>query len=295
MFEIIRKRIEYVKYTLDHRKALQRLAKEKGYSFPFHDLDKVFLYPFLGKHYTQILHRTWSRHHYRNGDIKDKVQAAFDWESARFTKADKPLDAFDTWKKYYADVDMAPTLKMLGLYHEKPSIYVGCPFTFQYADATDELIRSDFRYRIVGEPFIRQTKLDEDIGNVNYTGPFYYYKKGLGPDAVVRSEVDSIRRSDIVLLVFPEDGRAPGTVAELIYAASLGKKVVVFYVPTKTVTEVDSDPANLDSNIHHQYWYPFHQASIINKDVTFHKCVSTDVAKEQCINYVKTLNSKGQK
>ena len=98
-----------------------------------------------------------------------------------------------------------------------------------------------------------------------------------------------------MLLVFPEDGRAPGTVAELIYAASLGKKVVVFYVPTKTVTEVDSDPANLDSNIHHQYWYPFHQASIINKDVTFHKCVSTDAAKEQCINYVKTLNSKGQK
>ena len=94
MFEKIRKRIDCIKYTLDHRKALQRLANEKGYSFPFHDLDKVFLYPFLGKHYTQILHRAWSRHHYRNGDIKDKVQAAFDWESARFTTPDKPLDAF---------------------------------------------------------------------------------------------------------------------------------------------------------------------------------------------------------
>ena len=39
-------------------------------------------------------------------DIKNKIEAAFDWESARYTKPDKPLDAFDTWKKYYPNVDM---------------------------------------------------------------------------------------------------------------------------------------------------------------------------------------------
>ena len=118
MFRILKHRIGLIRYTLAHRRALQNIAKPMGYSFPLHDIDKVFLYLLLGKRYTQLIHRAWSRHHYRNGDIKDKVQAAFDWESARFTKPDKPLDAFDTWKKYYPDVDMAPTLKKLGLYHE---------------------------------------------------------------------------------------------------------------------------------------------------------------------------------
>ena len=174
MFKIIKYRIDLIKYTLAHRKALQKIAKEHGYSYPFHDLDKIFLYPILGKHYTQLIHRAWSSHHYRNLDIKDKVQAAFDWECARFTKPDKPLDAYETWKKYYPIVDMGPTLKMLGLYHNehKPRVYVGCPFSFQYCEVNPELIRSDFRYKIVGEPFIEQKNLVEDIGNVEYTGPF---------------------------------------------------------------------------------------------------------------------------
>lgn len=121
MIKTLKSRIALIKYTLDHHRALQKLAKEKGFSFPFHDLDKVPMYILLGKRLTQVLHRAWSNHHYHRstGDIKDKVQAALDWECARFTKPDKPLDAYDTWKKYYPDVDMEATLKMLGLYHEK--------------------------------------------------------------------------------------------------------------------------------------------------------------------------------
>lgn len=48
--------------------------------------------------------------------IKNKEEAAIDWESARFTKPDKPLDAYDTWKKYYSDIDMEETLKKLGFW-----------------------------------------------------------------------------------------------------------------------------------------------------------------------------------
>ena len=115
----MKSRIQYVKYTLRHRKALNDLAKTKGYYFPFHDLDKVILYPILGKKLTHKLHRMWSSHHYRNGDIKNKIEAAFDWECARFTKPDKPLDAYDTWKKYYPDVDMKYTLKWLDFYRDE--------------------------------------------------------------------------------------------------------------------------------------------------------------------------------
>ena len=49
-------------------------------------------------------------------DIKNKTEAAIDWESARFTKPDKLLDAYDTWKEHYSDIDMEPTLKLLGFW-----------------------------------------------------------------------------------------------------------------------------------------------------------------------------------
>lgn len=50
--------------------------------------------------------------------IKNKIEAAIDWESARFTKPEKPLNAYQTWKKYYSDIDMEETLKMLGFWEE---------------------------------------------------------------------------------------------------------------------------------------------------------------------------------
>lgn len=171
----------------------------------------------------------------------------------------------------------------------KHRIYVGGPFTFKYSEVTPELIRSDFRYGIVGEPFIEQHNDIEDLGNVEYTGPFYYYKKGLNSEAVVESEVEAIRRSDIVFLVFPEDGQAPGTVAELIFAATLNKRIEVFYVPTEEQTEEDVSSDNLATQIHHQYWYPFHQARIINPNITFHKCNSTEHAKDWCATLIKTI------
>lgn len=36
-----------------------------------------------------------------------------------FTKPDKPLDAYNTWKEYYSDIDMEPTLKLLGFWRQK--------------------------------------------------------------------------------------------------------------------------------------------------------------------------------
>ena len=52
-------------------------------------------------------------------DIENKVEAAIDWESARFTKPDKPLTAYQCWKKYYQDIDMKDTLKSLGFWEGK--------------------------------------------------------------------------------------------------------------------------------------------------------------------------------
>lgn len=110
-----------------HRKEVQRIAKEKGYSFPMHDFVKMINILIFGDKIATKLHRAFSGHHaheyadihgniYR--DIPNKIEAAIDWESARFTKSGKPLNAYETWKKYYPDINMEPTLKLLGFWPE---------------------------------------------------------------------------------------------------------------------------------------------------------------------------------
>lgn len=130
-------RIAEIKNIQKHRREVQRIAKEKGYSFPFHDFVKMINVFIFGDKIATKLHRKFSSHHAKmtkyfccmvkeNGcvypeykverDIKNKIEAAIDWESARFTKPEKPLDAYDTWKKYYSDIDMEETLKQLGFW-----------------------------------------------------------------------------------------------------------------------------------------------------------------------------------
>lgn len=130
-------RIIEIKNIQKHRKEVQRIAKEKGLSFPFHDFVKMINVFIFGDKIATKLHRKFSNHHARmryiritydeglkvytkkqpyERFIKNKEEAAIDWESARFTKPDKPLDAYDTWKKYYSDIDMEETLKKLGFW-----------------------------------------------------------------------------------------------------------------------------------------------------------------------------------
>jgi len=104
-----------------HRKVVQKIAKEKGYSFPFHDFIKMINILIFGDKIATKLHRAFSGHHdhiYSDGistyrDIPNKVEAAIDWESARFTKPEKQLTAYETWQKLYPDIDMEETLRML--------------------------------------------------------------------------------------------------------------------------------------------------------------------------------------
>lgn len=109
-------------YTLDHKKAFLKVEKEllghntiRGY---LHDLDKVVLKLFMDKKKVHKIHRKFSRHH----EIKarthgDYVQMVIDWECARITKPDKPLNARQTLDKYYKHLSdkVEPVLNELGL------------------------------------------------------------------------------------------------------------------------------------------------------------------------------------
>lgn len=119
----IKRRFAQVEYTLKHRKAFRdtekRLFGRVSFSSYFHDLDKVFLYPLIGIKPTHNFHRKHSRHHTRASTYADYRNMVIDWECARFTKPDKPLNAYDTLYKYYPNLEdkILPILKALHIDH----------------------------------------------------------------------------------------------------------------------------------------------------------------------------------
>lgn len=118
--------LNLLKYTYLHRREVYRIGNELRVkeslldSLWMHDIDKLIIYLFRDKQETQKIHRLLNRHHNRNETDKEiLVEMLLDWESARFTKPDKPLNAYDTMKKYYPDMEtkMLPIIEELGLNH----------------------------------------------------------------------------------------------------------------------------------------------------------------------------------
>ena len=118
MYMFILRNEDYIKYTWNHKKAFLKVEKIllgkntiRGY---LHDVDKLFMYMFLSKKLASKLHRKYSHHHINKAKtIADYTQMIIDWECARFTKEDKPLDAFETLYKYYPQLEpiILPLLK----------------------------------------------------------------------------------------------------------------------------------------------------------------------------------------
>ncbi|MDE7425726.1 MAG: hypothetical protein K2N51_18865 [Lachnospiraceae bacterium] len=114
--------VERIKYTLKHRKVFRKLEKKLlGYNTfrsLFHDLDKVFLYVFCDYKTVHDFHRKHARHHeLRAKTYNDYIQMVIDWECARYTKPDKPLNARETLYKFYPELEskVLPVLKEFNL------------------------------------------------------------------------------------------------------------------------------------------------------------------------------------
>lgn len=122
----------HIPYTWKHWIAFMETEKKLlGYnSHWFHDWDKLFMYvflPFLGKKTINNLHRQIQPHHptyHKDGVLYEKcpievdwVEAVIDWECARLTKPDKPLNARKTLEEYYPEYKeyVEPILKEFGL------------------------------------------------------------------------------------------------------------------------------------------------------------------------------------
>ena len=115
-----------IKYTLEHRKAFKKVEREllghNTWRSIVHDIDKVILYNFWEHKKVKEFHRKYARHHVEN-DIKktkaDYIEMAIDWECARYSKPDKPLNAYDTLYNIYAELEdvILPILKEFNIAH----------------------------------------------------------------------------------------------------------------------------------------------------------------------------------
>ena len=108
---------EYVKkYFKDNHELLERIE--------CHDLDKLFMYLFYDKKSASKIHRDLSKHHENEleKDYLDYVEMVLDWESARYTKPDKPLNAYDTLVNFYSNMTeiILPILKEMEI--DKPNL-----------------------------------------------------------------------------------------------------------------------------------------------------------------------------
>ncbi len=105
-------RLNDIKYTLEHRKAFRKVEKilfgKNTIASLFHDLEKPVLYFIFGdRKWIQVLHRKINRHHVEHYIDVNTItkfwlkQLIVDFECARLTKPDKPLNWIETIDKYY--------------------------------------------------------------------------------------------------------------------------------------------------------------------------------------------------
>ena len=115
-----------IKYTLEHRKAFKKVEKEllghNTWRSIVHDIDKVILYNFWEHKKVKEYHRKHARHHVENNIKKTKadyIEMVIDWECARYSKPDKPLNAYDTLYNIYAELEeiILPILKEFNIAH----------------------------------------------------------------------------------------------------------------------------------------------------------------------------------
>lgn len=101
---------EFLKYNCSHRHEVIRIEKQcLGYNTlltRIHDIDKLIMFfLFIPEKWISKIHRYVSWHHPNNKIEWFRLnEAIFDWESARFTKPDKPLNARDTCLKFYPEL-----------------------------------------------------------------------------------------------------------------------------------------------------------------------------------------------
>ena len=140
-------------------------------------------------------------------------------------------------------------------------LYCGGRFDFDYRDADfEEKAARDYRAILLNDVKKLLSNSDTVIlsGHLAYIGPYYFETDGMLDRDIVEVEKRQIERCTIAVFLL-DNTPCPGTIAELVYAASLQKKILIYYVKNTDETE---------SVLRSPFWYPMILCSKVNRSGT---------------------------
>ena len=150
------KNLDKLIYTYKHRKIVYFLGekysnnKELLEQLNNHDLDKMFLLLFYDKDVVKKVHRDTSSHH--DNDLEktklDYMEMVLDWESARYTKPDKPLNAYDTLYDFYPHLvdKIVPILEEFNINYSSTEMEED---VVEYVNSFGEVSENDIKKELV--------------------------------------------------------------------------------------------------------------------------------------------------
>lgn len=128
-------------------------------------------------------------------------------------------------------------------------VYCGGRFDFDYQDEKYiEKAEQDYRAVLLKDVnLLLKSPSPIHISNrLIYVGPFYFETDGMLDQDIVETEIRQIENCTTAVFLL-DGGSCPGTVAEMIYAASLNKKMIIAYLKDENETE---------SALLSSCWYP---------------------------------------
>lgn len=140
-------------------------------------------------------------------------------------------------------------------------LYCGGRFDFDCRDTDfEEKAARDYRAILLNDVNKLLSNSDTVIlsGHLAYIGPYYFETDDMLDRDIVEVEKRQIERCTIAVFLL-DDTPCPGTIAELVYAASLQKKILIYYVKNTNETE---------SVLRSPFWYPMILCSKVNRSGT---------------------------
>lgn len=140
-------------------------------------------------------------------------------------------------------------------------LYCGGRFDFDCRDTDfEEKAVRDYRAILLNDVNKLLSNSDTVIlsGHLAYIGPYFFETDDMLDRDIVEVEKRQIERCTIAVFLL-DDTPCPGTIAELVYAASLQKKILIYYVKNTNETE---------SVLRSPFWYPMILCSKVNRSGT---------------------------
>lgn len=166
----------------------------------------------------------------------------------------------------------------------KIKLYCGGRFYFDYQkERYINQASEDYRAILLGDVHKLLYPQEECLikEDVVYLGPFYFESENQNANGIIAAEMQMLAQcTDAIFILDKAD--CPGTIAELIYASSLRKRIHIYYVRL-------SDTEETESELYTPNWYPIILSEQMNPYTTITACANQKDAEQKAIAMICSL------